>query len=58
MHAVESVADVEARRGTAPLGPWIKQAIILSLISFLITQKVKQSALISIVFIVVSFLVR
>lgn len=55
MYAVESVADVEVRKEQNPQGPWVKQALILALISYLVTQKINQAALITIVFVVAMF---
>ena len=55
MYAVESVADVEVRKEQNPQGPWVKQGLILALISYLVTQKINQAALITIVFVVVMF---
>ena len=58
MYAVESVADVEVRKEMNPQGPWVKKALILALISYLVTQKINQAALITIVFIVAMFFLR
>jgi len=58
MYAVESVADVEVRKELNPQGPWVKKALILALISYLVTQKINQAALITIVFIVAMFFLR
>ena len=58
MYAVESVADVEVRKELNPQGPWVKKALILALISYLVTQKINQAALITIVFIVTMFFLR
>jgi hypothetical protein len=58
MYAVESVADVEVRKEQNPQGPWVKKALILALISYLVTQKINQAALITIVFIVSMFFLR
>ena len=55
MYSVESVADVEVRKEQNPQGPWVKKALILALISYLVTQKVNQAALITALFIVVMF---
>ena len=55
MYAVESVADVEVRKEQNPQGPWVKQALILALISYLVTQKINQAALSTIVFVVAMF---
>lgn len=55
MYSVESVADVEVRKEQNPQGPWVKKALILALISYLVTQKVNQAALITAVFILVTF---
>jgi len=58
MYSVESVADVEVRKELNPQGPWVKKALILALISYLVTQKINQAALITIVFIVAMFFLR
>jgi hypothetical protein len=58
MYSVESVADVEVRKEQNPQGPWVKKALILALISYLVTQKINQAALITIVFIVTMFFLR
>jgi len=58
MYTVESVADVEVRKELNPQGPWVKKALILALISYLVTQKINQAALITIVFIVAMFFLR
>jgi hypothetical protein len=58
MYAVESVADVEVRKEHNPQGPWVKKALILALISYLVTQKINQAALITVVFIVAMFFLR
>jgi hypothetical protein len=58
MYSVESVADVEVRKELNPQGPWVKKALILALISYLVTQKVNQAALITVVFILVMFFLR
>jgi hypothetical protein len=58
MYAVESVADVEVRKELNPQGPWVKKALILALISYLVTQKINQAALITIVFIIAMFFLR
>ena len=58
MYSVESVADVEVRKEQNPQGPWVKKALILALISYLVTQKINQAALITIVFIVSMFFLR
>lgn len=50
-----SVADIEIRREQNPQGPWVKKALMLALISYLVTQKVDQAALITAVFIIVAF---
>lgn len=55
MYSVESVADVEVRKELNPQGPWVKKALILALISYLVTQKINQAALITIVFIIAMF---
>jgi hypothetical protein len=58
MYAVESVADVEVRKELNPQGPWVKKALILALISYLVTQKINQAAIITAVFIVAMFFLR
>jgi hypothetical protein len=58
MYAVESVADVEVRKEQNPQGPWVKKALILALISYLVTQKINQAALITILFLVIMFFLR
>ena len=58
MYSVESVADVEVRKEQNPQGPWVKKALILALISYLVTQKINQAALITVVFLVTMFFLR
>jgi len=58
MYAVESVADVEVRKELNPQGPWVKKALILALISYLVTQKINQAAIITVVFLVAMFFLR
>jgi hypothetical protein len=58
MYAVDSVADVEVRKEHNPQGPWIKKALILGLISYLVTQKINQAAIITAVFIITMFFLR
>jgi hypothetical protein len=58
MYAVESVADVEVRKELNPQGPWVKKALILALISYLVTQKINQAAIITTVFLVATFFLR
>lgn len=58
MYSVESVADVEVRKELNPQGPWVKKALILALISYLVTQKINQAALITIVFVIAMFFLR
>ena len=58
MYSVESVADVEVRKEQNPQGPWVKKALILALISYLVTQKINQAALITILFLVIMFFLR
>jgi hypothetical protein len=58
MYAVESVADVEVRKEQNPQGPWVKKALILALISYLVTKKISQAAIITIVFLVAMFFLR
>ena len=58
MYSVESVADVEVRKELNPQGPWVKKALILALISYLVTQKLDKAALITVLFIVAMFFLR
>lgn len=58
MYSVESVADVEVRKEQNPQGPWVKKALILALVSYLVTQKINQAALITVLFIVAMFFLR
>ena len=58
MYTVESVADVEVRKEQNPQAPWVKKALILALVSYLVTQKINQAALITIVFLVTMFFLR
>jgi len=58
MYSVESVADVEVRKEQNPQGPWVKKALILALISYLVTQKINQAAIITVVFLVTMFFLR
>jgi hypothetical protein len=58
MYSVESVADVEVRKEQNPQGPWVKKALILALISYLVTQKLDKAALITVLFIVAMFFLR
>ena len=58
MYAVESVADVEVRNEQNPQGPWVKKALVLALVSYLVTQKINQAAIITVVFIVAMFFLR
>lgn len=58
MYTVESVADVEVRKELNPQGPWIKKALVLGLISFLVTQKINQTAMITLAFLAVMFFLR
>jgi hypothetical protein len=58
MYSVESVADVEVRKEQNPQGPWVKKALILALISYLVTQKINQAAIITAVFLVAMFFLR
>ena len=55
MYAVESVADVEVRKELNPQGPWVKMALILALISYLVTQKINQAAIITVVYLIAMF---
>jgi len=54
----QSVADIEIRKEQNPQGPWIKKALILALISYLVTQKLDKAALITVLFIVAMFFLR
>jgi hypothetical protein len=58
MHATDSVADVEVRKEQNPQGPWVKKALILALISYLVTQKINQAAIITVVFLIAMFFLR
>jgi hypothetical protein len=58
MYSVESVADVEVRKEQNPQGPWVKKALVLALISYLVTQKINQAALITVLFIAAMFFLR
>jgi predicted XRE-type DNA-binding protein len=58
MYSVESVADVEVRKEQNPQGPWVKKALILALISYLVTKKLSQAAIITVVFIIAMFFLR
>ena len=58
MYTVESVADIEVRKELNPQGPWVKKALILALISYLVTQKINQAAIITAVFIIAMFFLR
>ena len=58
MYAVESVADVEVRKEQNPQGPWVKKALVLALISYIVTQKLNQTAMITLAFLVVMFFLR
>lgn len=55
MYAVDSVADVEVRKEQNPQGPWVKMALILALISYLVTMKISQAAIITIVYLIAMF---
>lgn len=58
MYSVESVADIEVRQEQNPQGPWVKKALILGLISYIVTQKLNQTAMITIAFLIVMFFLR
>jgi hypothetical protein len=58
MYAVESVADVEVRKELNPQGPWVKQALILALVSYLVTMKINQAAIITVVYLIAMFFLR
>ena len=58
MYSVESVADVEVRKEANPQGPWIKKALVLALISYIVTQKLQQAAMITAFFLLVMFFLR
>jgi hypothetical protein len=58
MYSVESVADVEVRKEQNPQGPWVKKALILALISYVVTQKVNQAATITLAFLLIMFFLR
>jgi hypothetical protein len=57
-YAVDSVADVEVRKEQNPQGPWVKKALILALISYLVTKKISQAAIITALFIAIMFFLR
>ena len=58
MYSTESVADIEVRKEANPQGPWIKKALVLALISFVVTQKLNQAAIITAAFLLVMFFLR
>jgi hypothetical protein len=58
MYTVESVADVEVRKEQNPQGPWVKKALILALISYVVTQKMNQTAMITFAFLIAMFFLR
>ena len=58
MSSVESVADIEVRKEANPQGPWIKKALVLALISYVVTQKPQQAAMITAAFLLVMFFLR
>jgi hypothetical protein len=58
MNSVESVADIEVRKEANPQGPWIKKALVLALISYVVTQKPRQAAMITAAFLLVMFFLR
>jgi len=58
MYATDSVADVEVRKEQNPQGPWVKKALILALISYIVTQKINQAAIITAVFLAIMFFLR
>lgn len=58
MYTVESVADIEIRKELNPQGPWIKKALVLALISYLVTRKMNESAIITVAFLAVMFFLR
>ena len=58
MYSVESVADIEVRKEQNPQGPWVKKALVLALISYVVTQKVNQAAMITFAFLLVMFFLR
>jgi hypothetical protein len=58
MYTVDSVADVEVRKEHNPQGPWVKKALILALISYIVTQKINQAAIITAVFLAIMFFLR
>lgn len=55
MYSVESVADVEVRKEQNPQGPWVQKALILALISYVVTRKFDQAAMITFAFLLVMF---
>lgn len=58
MYSTESVADVEVRKEQNPQGPWVKKALVLALISYVVTQKLNQAAMITLAFLLVMFFLR
>ena len=58
MHSVESVADIEVRKEANPQGPWVKKALVLSIVSYLVTRKVDQAAMITAAFLLVMIFLR
>jgi len=58
MYSTESVADVEVRKEANPQGPWIKKALVLALVSYVVTRKPDQAAMITAAFLLVMFFLR
>jgi hypothetical protein len=58
MYSTESVADVEVRKEMNPQGPWVKKALVLALISYVVTQKMNQAAIITFAFLLIMFFLR
>jgi len=55
-YAIETVADIEARKKSARFGPEIKNAMILALVAFLVTRKVQQAIFITLIYAVISYM--
>ena len=53
-----SVADAELRKEMNPQGPWVKKALVLALISYVVTQKLDQATMITFAFLLVMFFLR
>ena len=55
-YAIETVADVEARKKTARFGPQIKNALLLAVVAFLVTRKVPQAIFITAIYSVLAYM--